>query len=186
MTWDIETWSPDGSLPDYDNQEHKIFSIGITFQFVNEDKPIAKYCLCDYPAEPSVKESEFSYTTIICENEKNMIETFGKLIGKMNPEFIFGFNDSSYDWNWLIERGLTYENTLTKLANIDTMIPFFDVDDKEAYKKHFKTEKVKVEADNNVDGNMFCLSGIIPVDVRTVFRKLYPTAEQSSLKWFLE
>jgi DNA polymerase elongation subunit (family B) len=186
MTWDIETWSPDGSLPEPINPEHRIFSIGITFQFVNEDKPIAKYCLCDFPADALVKDSEFSYTTIVCENEKNMIESFAKIVNKMMPEFIFGFNDSSYDWNWLIERGRTYENILERLANNDVMIPFFEMDDENIYKKHFKTEKVKVEADNNVDGKMFCVNGIIPVDVRTVFRKLYPTAEQSNLKWFLE
>ena len=53
-------------------------------------------------------------------------------------------------------------------------------------KYNFTSDKVKVEADSYADGRTLQFPGYMNLDVRTIFRQLYPTAEKSSLNWFLE
>jgi DNA polymerase elongation subunit (family B) len=185
MCWDIETWSEEwenGDLPLPENPKACMFCIGITFQWVNEEEPFYKICLVDYDAEPTDE-----YTTVVCGSEKNMIKAFGKIFAKMKPEFIFGFNDSEYDWNWLIKRATKTPGLIKELAeNFDSMKFTKAMNDQLVLKEYYKSEKVKLEAGINADAHTFMATGYIPVDVRTAFRKLYPTAEKSSLKWFLE
>lgn len=179
--WDIETWSKDGDIPVPENKNDNIFCLSMTFQWVNDKDPFLKVCLCDYPA--NAKEG---YVTIVCGNEKNIIKGFAEVFELMRPEFIFGFNDSDYDWNWVIKRAAQYKGMLSYVATkLDSTKPYQPYTDDGVFKWNFKKEHVKVEADTYIDGFALMVHGYIPVDVRTIFRRLYPTAEQSSLKWFL-
>lgn len=179
--FDIETSSEDGDVPQPERKGDKLFCLSMTFQWVSDNKPLLKICLCDLPAN-----SKPGYLTIICGNEKNIIEGFSKIFELMRPEYIFGFNDSDYDWNWIIKRAKQYKGLLTKMAtNMDCTVPYKPYTDETVFNWNFKKEHVKVEADTYIDGYSLMMHGYIPVDVRTIFRRLYPTAEQSSLKWFL-
>lgn len=179
--WDIETWSKDGDLPVPENKDDNIFCLSMTFQRVNETEPFYKICLCDYPAN-----AKPGYLTIVCGNEKNIIKGFAEVFESMRPEFIFGFNDSDYDWNWVIKRAAQYKGLLSYVATkLDSTKPYQPYTDDGVFKWNFKKEHVKVEADTYIDGFALMVHGYIPIDVRTIFRRLYPTAEQSSLKWFL-
>ena len=153
----------------------------MTFQYVNEREPFLKVCLCDYPA--NAKED---YLTIVCGSEKNIIKGFADVFELIRPEFIIGFNDSDYDWNWVVKRAKYYKGMLSYIATkLDSTVPYQPYTDENVYKWNFKKEHVKVEADTYIDGFALMVHGYIPIDVRTIFRRLYPTAEQSSLKWFL-
>jgi len=225
MTWDIETWSPEGDVPLPEYGDHRMFCIGTTFQWVNEDKPFLRIALVDYPSNASsvdqqhvadvaaaklkiknlikekadatkiskaraqlkdLEEHPPGFLTVVCGNEVNVIKAFGIVFEKMRPEFIIGFNDSDYDWNWLIKRACETRGLVSKLAgNLDCMIPWKSYTDETVMKFNYKREKVKVEATMYAEGYTLMMNGYIPIDVRTVFRKLYPTAESSSLKWFL-
>jgi DNA polymerase elongation subunit (family B) len=179
--WDIETWSKNGDLPQPENKDDNIFCLSMTFQWVNEKDPFLKICLCDYPAN-----AKPGYLTIICGTEQNIIKAFSDIFARMRPEFIFGFNDSDYDWNWVIKRSAQKKGMLSYISkNFDSTIPYKTYSEDEILRFSFKKERVKVEAETFVDGYSLMMSGYIPVDVRTIFRRLYPTAEQSSLKWFL-
>lgn len=185
LCWDIETYGTTGDIPQPENLKDKIFCIGMTFQFVHQKEPFWKVCLCDLPAN-----AKPDYLTVVCDNEENIIKTFATIFESMMPEFVFGFNDSDYDWNWLIKRAANTKGLLSYLADHMTsvnngVIPFPAVDDMTVLKWNFKKERVKLEADSYADGTNLMLHGYIPMDVRTVFRQLYKTAEQSSLKWFL-
>lgn len=181
MCWDIETWSPDKDLPKPEKPKDGVFCLGATFQWVNEKEPILKVCFCDYPAN-----AREGYLSVICGTETNIIKAFGEVYAKMKPEFIFGFNDSDYDWPWIIKRGSQSKGILIDLAtNFDATKPYRQYTDDAILKFNYKKEHVKVEATAYVDGFSLMMNGYIPVDVRTIFRQLYPTAEQSSLKWFL-
>ena len=179
--WDIETWSKDGDIPIPDNKDDNIFCLSMTFQYVNDKEPFLKVCLCDYPAN-----AKPDYLTIVCGSEKNIIRGFADVFELMRPEFIIGFNDSDYDWNWVIKRAKYYKGLLSYVATkLDSTKPYLPYTDDNVFKWNFKKEHVKVEADTYIDGFALMVPGYIPVDVRTIFRRLYPTAEQSSLKWFL-
>jgi DNA polymerase elongation subunit (family B) len=181
MTWDIETWSKEGNVPLPENETDCIFCIGMTFQWVNEDKPFLKIALVDYPSN-----AKPDHLTVVCGSENFIIKAFGEVFEKMRPEFIIGFNDSDYDWNWLINRACATKGLVSRLAKkLSCTLPWKSYNDADVMKYNYRKEHVKVEADMYADGHTLMMNGYIPIDVRTIFRKIYPTAESSSLKWFL-
>jgi len=186
LCWDIETWSPEAnSIPSYKKPNDRIFCIGMTFQFINEKKPFLQICLCDLPSN-----SRPDHLTIICNTEDKLIECFSKVFSCIKPEYILGFNDSDYDWNWLINRASCTTGLLTKLATNISMVkygnfPFPQLNDLDILKYNFKKERIKIEADCYVNSANLMLHGYIPVDVCTSFRKLYPTSEEYNLNYFL-
>jgi DNA polymerase elongation subunit (family B) len=181
MCWDIETYSPDGQLPRPDNPDHKMFMIGLTFQWHNGNDQILRVCLVEHPCDPRP-----NYLTIVCGDEKKLIKALGKLVYKMKPGMNLGFNDADYDWPWLIKRAKTYPGTLAFLAEcFDSTIHWKNYDDESVFSYNFKKEKVKLEADAYADGYTLVFPGYINIDVRTIFRQLYPTAEKSNLNFYL-
>jgi len=179
--WDIETYSPDGQLPRPDDLSHKMFMIGLTFQWHHASDQLLRVCLVEHPCKPRP-----NYITIVCGDEKKLIKAFGKLVFKMKPEYCIGFNDSDYDWPWLIKRGNHYPGVLTFLAEcFDSTIHWKNYNDKEILAYNFKKEHVKIEADTYADGYSLVFPGYINIDVRTIFRQLYPTAEKSNLNFYL-
>lgn len=181
VCWDIETYSPDGQVPKPENPEHKMFMIGITFQWHHSNTQLLRVCLVEHPCD-----SRPDYLTIICGNEENLIYAFGKIVEKMKPEFKEGFNDSDYDWPWLVKRAKEYDGALTKLAEcFDATVHWKNYDDSSVFNYNFKHEKVKLEADAYADGYTLVFPGYINIDVRTIFRQLYPTAEKSNLNFYL-
>jgi DNA polymerase elongation subunit (family B) len=182
MCWDIETYSPDGQLPRPENPDHKMFMIGITFQWHHGSDQILRVCLVDHPCD-----SRPNYLTVICGDEKKLIKAFGKLVYKMKPGLNLGFNDSDYDWPWLVKRAKLYPGTLAFLAEcFDSTVHWKNYDDESVFSYNFKKEKVKLEADAYADGYTLIFPGYINIDVRTIFRQLYPTAEKSNLNFYLE
>lgn len=181
-TWDIETRSEDDDVPQPENPLASMFCLGMTFQWAHDPEPFLQICLCDFPAQPR-KEC----LTVVCGSERNIIVAFGKVFEAMRPEFIFGFNDSDYDWPWLIKRAMKYPGVLTDLAErMDATVPYIPYNDANVFKWNYKREETKLDATNNIVGHSLMVRGYIPADVRTIFRKLNVTDEQSSLKHFLE
>lgn len=179
--WDIETYSDDGRLPKPDNLNHKMFMIGITFQWHHAKDQLLRVCLVDHPCKPKP-----NYLTVVCGNEKKLIKAFGKVFYKMKPEIVLGFNDSDYDWPWLVERGKHYPGTLAFLANcFDSTMHWKNYDDNDIFNYNYKKEKVKLEADTYAYGRTLVFPGYLNVDVRNIFRQLYPTAEKSNLNFYL-
>jgi DNA polymerase elongation subunit (family B) len=179
--WDIETYSPDGQFPIPDNLDHKMFMIGVTFQWHHAASSMLRVCLVDHPAA-----ARPNYLTIVCGSEKKLIKAFGKLAYKMKPEIYLGFNDSDYDWPWLVKRAYHYKGVLTFLAEcFDHTVPWKNYDDESIMKYNYKKEKIKLEADAYADGYTLKFPGYLTVDVRTIYRQLFPTAEKSSLNFYL-
>lgn len=182
MTWDIETWSPDGRLPLPSDSSHRLFMIGITFHWYHSPNALLKVCLVDQPCA-----SHKDYLTVVCGSEDRVIKGFGKIFEKMKPEFLIGFNDSDYDWPWLVTRASQTKGLLTYLAKcMDFTKPWKPYSETDILKFNFSASKVKVEADMYAEGQSLQFPGYINLDVRTIFRQLYPTAEKSSLNWFLQ
>jgi len=182
MTWDIETFSPDGRLPVPENPTHRLFMIGISCHWYHSPANLLKVCLVDKPCKPHK-----DYLTIVCGSEDRVIKAFGKIFEKMKPEFLVGFNDADYDWPWLITRASQKPGLLTHLAKcMDFTKPWRPYCDTDILKYNYSSSKVKVEADMYAEGNSLQFPGYINLDVRTIFRQLYPTAEKSSLNWFLQ
>lgn len=181
-TWDIETHGFEGSVPQPENEDENMFMIGMTFHWYHSKDSIFQVCLVDNDSAPNP-----DYLTVVCKTEERLIKAMGKILEKMKPEYLVGFNDSTYDWRWVIERGRKYRGCISKLAScMSPEIPYKPFTDLNVYKWTYKEEKVKLEVGMDAIGSTLRLPGCITLDVRTIFRKLYPTAESSSLKWFLK
>jgi len=184
LCWDIETSSPNGAIPMPEDPTHKIVCISATSQFINLKEPFVQICFTEFPSAPRP-----GTITVVCGCEKNIILAFSKFVENIRPQYILGFNDSDYDWPWLINRSAQTKGLLIKIANcFSTSIQksWQQHTDESVLKYHFQTQQIKLEAGKNAIARCLSMFGYIPADVRTIFRKLHPTDEASSLKHFLE
>ena len=181
MTWDIETNSVDESLPLPHQTDSKTFMICMTFQWHWAKETLLRVCLVDKQCDPLD-----DALVVICKSEEELFKGFGKFHESMRPDLVIGFNDSDYDWKWLIERGITYPGTLTRIANCMSINePWKKYTDDSVYRFNCRNEKIKMEAGTYADGISLRVPGALNLDVRTLFRQIYPTAEKTTLAWFL-
>ena len=184
LCWDIETCSPNGAMPTPEDPTHKIICISATCQFINAKEPFIQICFTEFPSDPRP-----NTITVVCGCERNIIHAFGRFVERMRPQYIFGFNDSDYDWPWLIKRASQTKGLLIKLANwfsLSIQKSWQQHTDESVLKYHYTKQEIKLEAGKNAISYCLAMFGYIPADVRTIFRKLHPTDEASSLKHFLE
>jgi DNA polymerase elongation subunit (family B) len=182
MGWDVETHRGDHATPQPGDPSSTMFMICATFQWYFSDKQLVRVCLVDYPCLPHK-----DFLTIVCGSEKKLIKAFASLCYYMRPEMLIGFNDSSYDWPWVFERAVQYK-LITFMADRMSAekITDFNGDPDSIIKFNYKAETVKLESGMDAAGTSLKFPGSMNIDARTVFRQLYPTAEKSSLAWFLQ
>ncbi len=182
-SWDTEVYSDTG-LPNPLVDSNRIFSLSSTYQFASEKSTKVNFIFCDYDAEPDP-----DFITIICGNEKNILEAYSAVHSIFEPEIIYGFNDSDFDWPWFVHRALCYPGLLKKIYSNMSSIKFKEyntpVTDEYVYSRFFKIEQIKITADLTIKAKFLEFPGFLPIDIRTIFRKLNPTAEKSSLNWYL-
>ncbi|RIA80875.1 ribonuclease H-like domain-containing protein [Glomus cerebriforme] len=139
FTWDIETQS----------------------QELDDPKPLKQICLVDIETEPDPR-----WTTIVCGNQENLLKAFALCWRAFAPDIQVGFNDSDYDWHFIMERAY-HLNILEWIW--ERMTGKFEM----------KEEIL----------NFLKLPGCVPIDVRVCLKKRYPHSEvekEGSLKFFLQ
>lgn len=195
MCWDIETYNTtkDGKVPlpvkkiaktakdiEEPNWDHKMFMIGITFQWYNSSDQLLRICLVDHPGNPHP-----DFLTVACHNEKNLIKAFGKCFKYLRPDIVMGFNDAGYDWPWVIKRARDSQ-VLSYFYNQINVMKHNEQPDTKSIMYNYRSLQIKIEADVNAKGHNFQLPGYIAIDVMICFRQIYPTSEKWSLNFFLE
>ncbi|RIB09522.1 hypothetical protein C2G38_2267674 [Gigaspora rosea] len=75
------------------------FMICMTLHWKDDPKPLKQICLVDVETEPDP-----CWTTIICENQENLLKAFALCWRAFAPDIQAGFNDSNYDWCFIMER----------------------------------------------------------------------------------
>ncbi|RHZ76254.1 hypothetical protein Glove_199g123 [Diversispora epigaea] len=83
------------------------------------------------------------------------------LLLQISPDIQIKFNDSQYDWSFIIEK-------VKKIIKWKYRRSEIKINDEKFYSKYLK------------------IPGCIPIDVRACFKKLYQKSEASSLKYYLE
>ena len=211
MTWDIETYSKRnmGELPLAIHKEDNAFMICATIHWKDQVAPLYQVCITDYETEPDDR-----WITIICggnsnnsgiicgsannsgstsailkdENNsfKNIIKAFALCFEMFRPDILCGFNDSDYDWPFVIEKAKQFEildwmwNRMSithQPQSLSAIQSFYNM-----YKQQVKI----TGADTTVYCSYLKITGCIMIDVRVCLRKLYPKAEKTSLKYFLD
>ena len=183
MTWDIETYSERnmGDLPLAHHDEDNAFMICMTFHWKDELVSLLQICITNFETDPDDR-----WITIICRNDfKNIIKAFALCFEMMRPDIMYGFNDSEYDWPFIIEKA-------KKLSILEWMWNKMSI----SYRKvsadiitrFYIVNKQQIKITN--EATSYCtylkIIGCIMIDVRVCLRKLYPKAEKTSLKYFLE
>ena len=189
MTWDIETYSERnmGDLPTAEYDEDNAFMICATFHWKDEIAPLYQICITNCEAE-----SDDRWITIICNDHskpkqfEDIIKAFAICFEMFRPDLICGFNDSDYDWPFIIEKAKRFgilewiwnKMSITSYSvNYGNIMSFYNM----------TKQQVKITgADTTVYCSYLKIIGCITIDARVCLRKLYPKAEKTSLKYFLE
>ncbi|RHZ74787.1 hypothetical protein Glove_219g179 [Diversispora epigaea] len=213
LTWDIETHASQGAdeFAEVFDKRNNVFMICMTLHWKDDPKPLKQICLVDLETAPDPR-----WITIICENQTNLLKAFALCWQAFTPDIQLGFNDSDYDWRFVIERAYHLNvlewmwkqmtgnfkpkeeilkwNYCGKIGaksenNFQKKGEEEDaIDTEEEDEKEYMGGpiKVKLTAGDYFTSTVLKLPGCIPIDVRVCFKKLYPRSEKSSLKFFLE
>ncbi|PKK56360.1 ribonuclease H-like protein, partial [Rhizophagus irregularis] len=107
LTWDIETQSQElGEFAEVLDLNHNVFMICMTLHWKDDPKPLKQICLVDVEVEPDPR-----WITIVCGNQVNLLKAFALCWRAFAPGIHAGFNDSDYDWRFIMERAY-HLNTL--------------------------------------------------------------------------
>ena len=101
-SYDIECTSGDGSFPQPSRMEDKLIQIGTTVRMFNKPEYELNHIITLKSCEKFTNDSN----TIIesYETEAEVILAWQKLIQKVNPDIITGYNILGFDYNYLYER----------------------------------------------------------------------------------
>lgn len=190
MAFDIEQYSSDFNpaemfrdtrLPSGEVLEDTIFNIGMTFHFINEPNEILGLSLITEKCQ----EHE-GYITIVCDSEKTLLLSFGYIIGLMQPDIIYEFNGSDFDWPNIYKKCglLKIQDTL-----LDSM-SMCKLSGKTLATKNkfiFMSDYIKISSEMT-DKRMtnLRLPGYVAFDLRISLMQLNPTESKSSLSFYLE
>ena len=186
-TWDIEAYSSvPGVMPDPHIAADAVFAIGKTYHWKDSPTPLLSVILVSRPCNPRPDK-----ITIYCRTERDLIVAAFSLNRLLQPDFIAGFNDGDFDWPFVIQKAINHK-VLLDVANslslfVDPRIARLTPREQQdsILKWDFQKKKIKLEADTSAFSSTLALPGYINIDVRTMFRKLYPTEQKTSLKHFL-
>jgi len=129
---------------------------------------------------------DFPNLTIeICRDEKELFISFMNIIKDVNPDFIAGFNDHSYDWVYIKNKiELYYTDIIRDFYNCMNLSKYFTLTNDI---KPFITTVNKISADIMSQEVIYPKSNnTIFIDTRVEYRKLYPKDVESNLNYFLK
>ncbi|RGB36016.1 hypothetical protein C1646_667298 [Rhizophagus diaphanus] len=101
LTWDIETYSSLGlgNFPTAQSDESNVFMICMSVHWKDNPNPLKQICLVDVETAPDPR-----WITIICGNQVNLLKAFALCWKLLAPDIQIGFNDSQYDWRFIVEK----------------------------------------------------------------------------------
>ena len=187
LAWDIETHSGRGlgDVPLAEHAQDHVFMICLTAHWKDEATPLRRICLVDVPTAPDSR-----WLTIACGNEKNLLKAFGLCFHALAPDIMAGFNDSGYDWPFVVGKAAQL-GLLGQLVHTMTAAPKKTAaDDGMARRWNYQEEKkIKISAEETFLSSYLRVPGCVPIDVRVSFKKLFPKSETpaaGSLKFYLQ
>ena len=123
-SFDIECTSGDGSFPQPDRETDQVIQIGITMSKYSEADCYYKHILC------LGKTDDIEGSTVQWfEDEKELLLEFPKLIRKLNPDIITGYNINGFDFDYLKRRAefLGIEIKFSRLSRLEgELTPYID------------------------------------------------------------
>lgn len=112
-SFDIECTSEDGTFPNPHRRADEVIQIGTTFHKYGEQKCFFKHIITLKRCASISGKEEDPYENTMVESyttEKEVLMAWAKLIEKIDPEIITGYNIWGFDWTFLYERSLCVFN----------------------------------------------------------------------------
>jgi DNA polymerase elongation subunit (family B) len=148
LTWDIETYSSLGlgNFPTAQSDESNVFMICMSVHWKDDPNPLKQICLVDVETAPDPR-----WTTIICGNQVNLLKAFALCWKLLAPDIQIGFNDSQYDWRFIVEKAKKLgvlewmynqmslkPSSLEKISKWQYQYSAIKVNDRDFHSKHLK------------------------------------------------
>ena len=185
LAWDIETYSDRklGDLPVAAHDGDRAFMICVSAHWAGEAAPLLQVCLVDVAARPDPR-----WLTVECGDDVGVMRAFALCWRALAPDVVAGFNDSAYDWPFIVEKARRHR-TLAWMWNQMSAAPRPRATDDTVYEWSYQRDKkIKITAEEVFVSSYLRVPGAVAVDVRVCFKKLYPKAEtglNGSLKFYL-
>lgn len=188
MTWDIETYSKRGRqfVPDGREPEDECFMLCMTFHWKDVETPLLQVCLVDVETSPDPR-----WTTVVCKTPENILRAFALCWHNMKPDIVVGFNDSNYDWPFVVEKMMHYKMLEWAHSRMSAEFRFKNTD-ANVYKFQYgggTGKRIKITAEETFESKFLRVPGTVAIDIRVCYKKLYPKSETqkaSSLKFYLD
>ncbi|GBC36912.2 ribonuclease H-like domain-containing protein [Rhizophagus irregularis DAOM 181602=DAOM 197198] len=177
LTWNIETYSSrkTGEMPNAKYDEDRVFMICMTVHWKDDPEPLKQICLVDVETAP-----EPSWITIVCGSQTDLLKAFALCWKLLAPDIHIGFNDSQYDWWFIIEKA----NKLGVLEWMFNHMSFKPSSLEKIIKWEYRYNMIKVN-DRKFHSKHLKIPGCVAIDVRPCFMGIYSKAEKSSLAFYL-
>jgi DNA polymerase elongation subunit (family B) len=187
MAWDIETYSSEktGEIPVGEKDNDVAFMICLSFHWLHDPNALLRVCIVDKDTE-----NDSRWHTIVCGNHINVIKAMALCWNKMKPDLIIGYNDSGYDWPFVMEKCIKHDlvewfwkrvSCLGYNQSTDRII--------RNYYNGKKERMVKINAERAFASKCLMVPGTIPMDCLPCYMKLYPRLDENkfgSLKFYLK
>ncbi|PKY52302.1 DNA/RNA polymerase, partial [Rhizophagus irregularis] len=164
LTWDIETYSSLGlgKFPTAQSDESNVFMICMSVHWKDDPNPLKQICLVDVETAPDPR-----WTTIICGNQVNLLKAFALCWKLLASDIQIGFNDSQYDWRFIVEKAKKLE-VLEWMYNQMSLKPSSL---EKITKWQYQYNKIKVN-DRDFHSKHLKIPGCVAIDVRPLGMKV--------------
>jgi hypothetical protein len=186
VTWDIETHSDRGTgdVPDAEHDGDNCFMVCMTAHWKDDPSPLKQICIVDVETAPDP-----GWTTVVCGTPANVLKAFALCWRALAPDIQPGFNDSNYDWPFVVEKARKLK-ILGWMFNQMSASPRRTTTDETVLRWNYnRDKKVKISAEEVFYSSYLKVPGCVPIDVRVCYKKLFPKSETpkaGSLKFYLE
>lgn len=116
LFWDIEVYS-DGQFPDPKNPLHPIIFISVVIDNGINDPEIYLFYQGTIGNQVNItKVSNMNVNYMYYDNEKGLIVSFINLLSTFKADFIYGYNDLSFDYEYLYHRCILHNIEITNIG----------------------------------------------------------------------
>lgn len=182
--FDIECRSDLSGMVDITNPNNNIFNLSFSFFRWHSQTPLLKVGFITKQTVTQL-DGDDDFYTIICDNERQLLQYFYKTIGIFQPDYLSGANIFGYDLPLIIYRTDQVYNMLGDCIDAASRIPFATRNIENIRRSHIYADRnFKISAELNVKGTYLLVPGLLPLDTQIIMRKLYPKDIKYGLAWF--
>jgi DNA polymerase elongation subunit (family B) len=190
MTWDIEAYSDSGEVPMPENVDDIMYMVCCTFHWLASEEPFYRVCLIDKDVVPDSdyenRPASERIQTVVCGSQENLIKAFALLVGSMTPDIITGFNDSGYDWPFVITKAKMLGQLGFMLEHM-SLVPAGRRSEEDIHKWCVARKNIKIGGTvGEIYGEMFNVTGYVPIDARVCMVRQFKDEEVSDKKTSLD